>query len=203
MNTLFPIFLKADQLRFLILGGGNVAFEKYRALRQQSTAAFIKVVALQFHETFLRTLQNDKNATWEQNLVYSHHLKGVDLVISAVSDKRCTSHFRELAKAQKILFNAADQPTFCDFYLGAIVRKGDLKFAISTNGKSPTMAKRWRELLDEIVPDASNETLSKLERIRHQLVDEFNEKIKILNELTANFVPSNPNHSNNSTQNSF
>jgi precorrin-2 dehydrogenase/sirohydrochlorin ferrochelatase len=203
MNTLFPIFLKADQLRFIILGGGPVAFEKYRAIRQQSPAARIKVVALQFHEAFLQTLQTDENADWEQNLVYPHHIEGMDLVISAVSDKRCTSHFRELAKQQNILFNAADQPAFCDFYLGAIVRKGDLKFAISTNGKSPTMAKRWRELLDEIVPDDSQNTLVNLEKIRQQLVVDFNEKIKILNELTANFVPPNQNHTNNSNLNSF
>jgi siroheme synthase-like protein len=188
MNTLFPIFLKADQLHFLIIGGGKVGLEKYNAIRNQSVKAKISVVAFHFIPEFLTRLQTDENAIYTLDFAKEKHFTGVDIVISALANKDCTAYMRSVAKNLGLLFNAADQPAYCDFYLGSIVRKGDLKFAISTNGKSPTMAKRWREILDELVPDNSQQTLENLEKIRSQLTSDFEEKIKVLNELTANFV---------------
>jgi precorrin-2 dehydrogenase/sirohydrochlorin ferrochelatase len=46
---------------------------------------------------------------------------------------------------KNILVNVADSPSQCDFYMGSIVTKGNLKIGISTNGKSPTFAKRLRQ----------------------------------------------------------
>jgi siroheme synthase-like protein len=54
-------------------------------------------------------------------------------------------YIRHSAHDRKLLINVADKPELCDFYLGSIVQKGDLKIAISTNGKSPTIAKRLKK----------------------------------------------------------
>ena len=54
---------------------------------------------------------------------------------------------KNAANEKGILVNMADTPDLCDFYLSSIVQKGQLKIAISTNGKSPTAAKRIKELL--------------------------------------------------------
>lgn len=82
----------------------------------------------------------------------------------------------------------ADTPHLCDFYLGSIVQKGDLKIAISTNGKSPTMAKRIREFLDDIIPDNIQNLLDNLREIRKSIQGDFQEKIRVLNEVTASLV---------------
>ena len=52
---------------------------------------------------------------------------------------------KAMATEKGILVNVADTPDLCDFYLGSIVQKGNLKIAISTNGKSPTAAKRIKK----------------------------------------------------------
>jgi phosphoadenosine phosphosulfate reductase len=75
----------------------------------------------------------------------------------------------------------------CDFYLGSIVSKGDLKIAISTNGKSPTMAKRIREYLEDALPDSTDELLANLGEIRDKLTGGLKEKINALNKITSSF----------------
>jgi siroheme synthase-like protein len=60
-------------------------------------------------------------------------------LIVAVNDLAWSEEIRNDAKAKGILVNVADKPGLCDFYLGSIVQKGNLKIAISTNGKSPTL----------------------------------------------------------------
>ena len=81
--------------------------------------------------------------------------------------------------------NVADTPDDCDFYLGSIVKKGDLKLAISTNGKSPTFAKRLRETFEEILPASIQSILDNLSAIRQKMKGDFNDKVEKLNELTS------------------
>jgi siroheme synthase-like protein len=78
----------------------------------------------------------------------------------------------------------ADTPDLCDFYLGSIVKKGDLKIAISTNGKSPTLSKRMRQYLEEAIPDDIQELLDNLRLLRDQLKGDFEYKVKELNKVT-------------------
>ena len=90
--------------------------------------------------------------------------------------------------AHNILVNVADTPDLCDFYLGSIVTRGDLKVAISTNGKSPTFSKRFRQLLEEILPMDVNDLLQNLNAIRDTLKGDFAYKIKKLNQLEGNII---------------
>ena len=76
-------------------------------------------------------------------------LDGADIVIVAVNDVATSEAIRNAAKAQGKLVNVADKPELCDFYLSSVVKKGNLKIAISTNGKSPTAAKRIKEVLQK------------------------------------------------------
>lgn len=76
----------------------------------------------------------------------------------------------------------------CDFYLGSIVTKGDLKIAISTNGKSPTLSKRLREFFEDIIPENINDLILNLNEYRNTLKDSFEEKVKKLNDITASFL---------------
>ncbi|TAG65794.1 MAG: bifunctional precorrin-2 dehydrogenase/sirohydrochlorin ferrochelatase, partial [Runella slithyformis] len=98
--------------------------------------------------------------------------------------KSVNQQVQQDCKARKILVNVADTPDLCDFYLSSVVKKGDLKIAISTNGKSPTFAKRFREVLEEILPDSLQETLDNLVAIRNKLRGDFQDKLEKLNEIT-------------------
>jgi siroheme synthase-like protein len=79
-------------------------------------------------------------------------LDTADIVIAATNDSELNKYVRQSAHDRKLLINVADKPELCDFYLGSIVQKGDLKIGISTNGKSPTIAKRLKEVLNEALP---------------------------------------------------
>jgi precorrin-2 dehydrogenase/sirohydrochlorin ferrochelatase len=92
------------------------------------------------------------------------------------------------AKKAGIIANVADTPDLCDFYLGSIVQKGNLKIAISTNGKSPTMAKRLRQWFQEILPDQMDELLENLYTYRKTIKASFEEKVKHLDELTSSMI---------------
>jgi len=99
-----------------------------------------------------------------------------------------SSYIRVLAKQKKLLVNVADKPELCDFYLGSIVQKGNLKIAISTNGKSPTDVKRLKEQINSMVPDEIESVLQNMQIIRNGIKGDFAEKVKQLNELTKVLV---------------
>jgi len=91
-------------------------------------------------------------------------------------------------KSRNILVNVADNPPYCDFYMGGIVTKGNVKLAISTNGKSPTTAKRLRQFFEEVIPDDINELVENLDIFRKTIKGDFDEKVTLLNNLTKGLI---------------
>lgn len=182
MNTLYPIFLKPDNLKFLIIGGGFVGAEKLGFLLKSSPEAVVTVVSEEFKPVFLEI--KGKNVTLIERSFRESDLGGHDIIIAATNIRSINVGIRHLAKKMNKLVNVADTPDLCDFYLGGIVTKGNIKIAISTNGRSPTLAKRLREMLEEIIPDKINELADNLYEHRKTLKMEFEEKVNYLNELT-------------------
>lgn len=187
-NKLFPIFLKISQIDILIVGGGNVALEKASALLSNDLEAKITFVAPFFRPEMLQFLANYPQVHVIERAFDPQDLKERHLVICATDNKELHRLIKQIAEEQRLLCNVADTPELCDFYLGSIVQKGDLKIAISTNGKSPTLAKRIKAYLQEIIPDEIQTSLDQLEQVRKQLKGDFQDKIKQLNELTKNFI---------------
>ena len=114
------------------------------------------------------------------------------MLILATNDHELHERTKLVARKKRILTNVADTPDLCDFYLGSVVQKGDLKIGISTNGKSPTFAKRFREYLEEILPDGLQELVDNLNTFRNNLKGDFKYKVKALNELTSSFLSKKP-----------
>ncbi len=193
INQLYPVFLKLNQVKVLIVGGGNVAREKLSFLLKNSPDAQVKVVAPEINSEITDLVLDHQNVKAILKPFDSDDLNGVKLVLSATNSKELNGEIKAEANQRNILANVADTPDLCDFYLGSIVTKGDLKVAISTNGKSPTFAKRFREILEEIIPDNLPDTLNNLAQIRSKLTGSFAQKVKELNTITANLI----NHERN------
>ncbi len=187
-NRLFPVFLKLENFRVLIVGGGKVGLEKVTAVLINSPATQLTVVAREISSELSEFLKAYPQVTIKQREFENADLDAVDFLIVAINDKQKSIAIKEEAKHRNILANVADTPEFCDFYLGSIVRKGDLKIAVSTNGKSPTIAKRVREVFEESFPDEMQEVLENLYKIRTQLNGDFSSKVSELNKLTANLT---------------
>ncbi len=187
-NLLFPIFLKLENLKLLIVGGGAIGLEKLQAVIKNSPGTPVTLVATWISDE-VRALARDYNNILLIEKPYAvADLEDKDLVIVATNDRSLSEIIKKDTKQKRILTNVADKPDLCDFYLGSVVKKGDLKIAISTNGKSPTMAKRIREFLENSLPDSMQNVLDNLNAIRNQVEGDLNKKIEVLNEVTSDFL---------------
>ncbi len=187
-NTLYPVFLKLDQLSVLLVGAGNVGLEKLESLLGNSPAASITVVAPFVKPEVQDLLKKHPTTVLYVRAFEENDLHGKDLVVLATDNPELHKQIKELAKAKGILVNVADTPDLCDFYLGSIVQKGQLKIAISTNGKSPTAAKRIRQVLDESLPGELDDVIEKLHTVRNSLKGDFSFKVKEMNRITSVLV---------------
>jgi precorrin-2 dehydrogenase / sirohydrochlorin ferrochelatase len=187
-NPLYPIFLKVHQLNVLLVGGGFVGTEKLSFLLKSSPKAQVTAVSKEFNAEFLELAGQAANVTLIQDAYDEKYLGGKHLVIAATNFPEINKQIHDEAKERYILVNVADTPELCDFYLGGIVTKGNLKIAISTNGKSPTTAKRLRQMLEEVLPEEIDELLENLNAYRDTLKGDFEYKVKAMNEITGMLV---------------
>lgn len=188
MNHLYPVFLKVHELSTLLVGGGNVGTEKLQFLLKSSPNAQVTAVSKEFSQDFLDLASTTNSVTLIEDVYHEKYLGGKHIVIAATDDKAVNRQIRDEAKERFLLVNVADTPDLCDFYLGGIVTKGNLKIAISTNGKSPTAAKRLRQLLEDVLPEELDDLLENLNAYRETLKGDFEYKVKAMNEITEGFV---------------
>lgn len=188
MNELFPIYLKLSELRTLVVGAGPVGLEKLEAIYRNSPTALVYVVALNATSEFLKFISDKQTVFFEQRAFEEKDLDGKDIAILATNNDDLNQEIRSLARKRNLLLNVADKPDLCDFYLGSVVQKGNLKIGISTNGKSPTIAKRVKDFLNDVIPDEIDETLELLQQMRNGLKGDFQEKVRVLNENTKNLL---------------
>lgn len=184
-NQLFPVFFKLEQLHVLIIGGGNIGLEKISAILNNSPTARVTLIARKVLPEIKKYAEKFDTVLIVERAFEIDDLDNKDLVVAASGDRKLSVLIREEATKRKILINVADTPDLCDFYLGSIVQKGDLKIAISTNGKSPTLAKRLKEVFAEALPDEAQESIENLHKLRSQLKGDFTTKVKRLNEVTS------------------
>lgn len=188
MNELYPIFLKLNQLDTLLVGGGKVGLEKLSFMLKSSPNAHVTLVSIEISEEVRTLAKSSKNVTLIEEPYHERFLLGKHLVIAATNDKTINKQIYLDAKKRFLLINVADTPDLCDFYLGGIVTKGNLKIAISTNGKSPTTAKRLRQLLEEVIPSDVNDMIENLHEYRSTLKGNLRYKVETLNKLTEQLL---------------
>jgi precorrin-2 dehydrogenase/sirohydrochlorin ferrochelatase len=184
-NPLFPAFLKLENLRVLLVGGGNVGLEKLTAILRSSPNTTVTVVSISFLSELRELAARHPHIQLIERGWLETDLDGADIVFAATDDPALHRRIKNAARTRRLLVNVADTPDLCDFYLSSVVQKGQLKVAISTNGKSPTVAKRVRAVLEEALPDELDEVLQQMTVIRGRLAGDFASKVKSLNAVTA------------------
>ena len=186
-NNLYPIFLKANNLKVLIVGGGYVAEEKLTFLLKSSPDANVTMVSPMFREGTIAIADtgNVKRITDSYNIDY---LKEHHIIIATTDLPEINVEIYKDCRAQDKLVNVADNPPYCDFYMGGIVTKGNVKVAISTNGKSPTTAKRLRQFFEDVIPEDIDDLVKNLNVYRKTIKGDFEQKVEKLNEFTKGLV---------------
>lgn len=186
-NNLYPIFLKPHQLEILIIGGGYVAEEKLTFLLKSSPDAKVTMVAPMYRAGTV-ALAKKGNVTLKVDKYNEAYLKGKHIVIATTDNPEVNSKVYKDCRLKQKLVNVADNPPLCDFYMGGIVTKGNVKIAISTNGKSPTTAKRLRQFFEEVIPEDINKLVANLNIFRKTIKGDFEEKVNTLNKITETLI---------------
>jgi siroheme synthase-like protein len=183
-NNLYPIFIKLDQVETLIVGGGNVGLEKVEFILRQAPNAKLRVVSPSFHrELILKAIENP-NLKISERTFREDDLQRVKVLILATNDAEVNASIRQLANKRGILINEVDQPSNCEFYTSAVVKKGSVKIAVSSNGVSPTLAKRLRDIIEAALPEDIEQSAEFLNNVRSKLKGDLTDKIEVLNRIS-------------------
>src|SRR5277367_1406267 len=146
MSSLFPMFMKLEGKRCLVVGAGNVGEPKIGSLID--TGARVRVIALQASETVHGWAQAGR-ITLELRAFVDEDLNGTFLAVVATASRALNGSIYREAQRRGVLCNVVDVPEYCDFYYPAVVRRGDLQIAISTSGQSPSLAQKLRQQLEK------------------------------------------------------
>lgn len=164
--TLFPAFLKLAGRRCLVVGAGPVAEEKIEGLLR--TGAEIRVVAPRATRR-IRAWARAKKLRWDARGFRPSDLTGAFLAVAATSSPALHAAIFRLARRRAVLCNVVDDPAHCDFYYGAVVRRGALQIAISTGGRSPALAQRLKKRIEREYGAEYESWLEELGKIRERL----------------------------------
>jgi precorrin-2 dehydrogenase/sirohydrochlorin ferrochelatase len=164
--SLFPIFLKLQGRPCLVVGAGAIGEPKIDSLL--TSGASVRVIAPSASAAVAEWARAG-SILWEAREFNNSDLDGVFLVIAATSSRQVNGAIFREAQQRNILCNVVDDPEYCHFYYPAVVRRGDLQLAISTNGHSPALAQRIRRELEVQFGQEYGEWLAELGKIRRQL----------------------------------
>ena len=164
--TLFPMFLKLEGRACLVVGGGAVGEPKIDSLL--TSGAKVRVVAPRVTPRVAEWARTGA-IQWQVREFATSDIDGAFLIIAATSSRETNGAIFREAQRRSILCNVVDDPEYCDFYYPAVVRRGDLQLAISTNGHSPALAQRIRRELEVQFGPQYGEWLEELGRIRQEL----------------------------------
>ena len=164
--NLFPMFVKLEDRRCLVVGAGSVAESKIESLL--TAGALVHVVAPKSTPK-VREWARDGRIELSVREYVPGDLGGVFLVIAATNSPALHDDIYAEAKSRGVLCNAVDEPQRCDFYFPAVVRRGELQIAISTGGLSPALAQRLRRDLEQQYGPEWEQWLEQLGRTRDEL----------------------------------
>ncbi len=160
------MFVKLEGRTCLVVGAGAVAQSKIESLLQ--AGAKVRVVALAAAES-IQNLAAQNLIVLRKKTFEPADLDGAFLVIAATSSPDVNAAIFEQARLHNILCNSVDDPEHCDFYYPAVVRRGRLQFAISTEGQSPALAQRLRRELESRYGPEYEAWLDELGEARQEL----------------------------------
>jgi siroheme synthase-like protein len=164
---LLPVFVKLEGRSCLVAGAGAVGLQKVRSLLE--CGAHVTVVAPDARGE-IQDLARQGRIAWRPRRYAVEDIAGQQMVIAATSDPEVNHAIYSDAVSAGVLANAVDDPPFCDFYFGSVVRRGPLQIGISTAGESPALAQRLRRQLESLLDKSTGSWLERLGALRREVL---------------------------------
>ncbi len=168
----YPIFLELSGRRVVVVGGGAVAVRKAQTLL--AAGARLVVVAEQI-DNMLTALCRDKNAELIKSKYSKDYLAEAVLAIAATNNHQLNRRIYKDCQELEVLCNVVDEPELCDFFVPAVVKRGDLQIAVGTEGHCPAYAGHIRKKLEKIFTEKHGQFLAELEMLRKQIIKDVSE----------------------------
>ena len=182
----FPAFIKLDNKKILIVGGGYIAYEKLDHLLDFTKDIY--VIASEFSDEMMQRIEKE-NLGFEKRTYKVGDIKDYMVVIVAVDDIPLQSEIFQESKQYNCLCNSVDSVDYCDFIFPSYVKKDDLTIAISTSGASPAMAKHLKKYLRNLIPEGISDFLKEMKELR-KTIPKGKERMKMLDEKAENYIKS-------------
>lgn len=189
MKKYYPIMLDVSNRQCVVVGGGEVAERKASSLLDYG--AKVTVISPNITEGLGDCYKKDQ-IKWLKRPYLTGDLKGFSLAFVATDDSEVNKICFEEAKREGILINIVDQPKMCEFIVPAIINKGALTVAVSTDGKSPMLAKKIKEEIEALLEYISEEYLEALGEIRSIILKEvhdINKRKKLFTKMVNSDLP--------------
>ncbi len=168
----YPIFLELSERRVVVIGAGVVAARKVQSLL--SAGARVVVVADKIDDILTNICQGT-NAKLVQSKYSKQYIAEAVLVIAATNNLELNKQIYRDCQELEVLCNVVDQPELCDFFVPAVVKRGDLQIAIGTDGNCPAYSGHLRKKLEQSFTDKHGEFLGELQTIRKRIIEEVSD----------------------------
>ncbi len=180
----FPAFIKLDNKKILIVGGGAIAQEKLEHLLDFTTD--IELISVEYLPKMLSIIKAN-NLSYKKRPYKQGDIRDYAVVIVAVDDIPLQGEIFTESKEYNCLCNSVDSVDYCDFIFPSYIKKDDLTIAVSTSGASPAMAKRIRMFLEDAIPESIGVFLQEMKELRKTL-PKGKERMKMLDEKAKNYI---------------
>jgi precorrin-2 dehydrogenase / sirohydrochlorin ferrochelatase len=151
MSNYYPLMLDVRGRQAIVIGGDRMAAEKAAAL--SASGAHVSVLSQEFCSELLEQAEQQRVTLWRKAYAPGD-LAGAFVVIAATNDPQLISAIWSETQERGQLVNVVDVPEYCSFILPSVLRREQLTIAVSTEGASPSLAKRIRQSLEELFPPA-------------------------------------------------
>lgn len=166
----YPVCLDLRGRQALVVGAGSVAARKIGGLLR--AGATVTVVAPEAGEE-VAALAEHRAVRWFQRAYRRGEVASYVVAITATDDPAVNAQVARDGDAAKVFVNSADDPDNCTFVLPAVMTRGDLQIAVSTNGRSPAFASWIRRRLEAQFTDAYAQALDVVAEVRAEARERY------------------------------
>ena len=162
----FPFMIEVKGHKALVVGAGQSAKYKIRALSE--FGADVTVVAPVISADVVK---QGKNVRIERRVYRPGETKGYEIVVAATDNSAVNKQVAHDAARFGAICTVADDPLRGGFIFPAIIKKDNYSVAISTDGKSPLLAKRLKETIEDALPEKADDMVALLGNARKSITE--------------------------------